>query len=612
MQDTSMVLPPSSGTLELYCVGCAWLGEDDDSANESFLRNDYLSKNADHSGMENLAMVRADCIVTDEESDSVKMAPPTSCPPKVNPPPPANPLNVLLALANKDMEDNAQSILEEHCSRVWDNSNGQTPSRSPGRHSPKSWSHDPNNSLRYPYAPGPSPNVSASTLFPAHNKSHLRRKDKDASALMTASSYDSGMGTDDKSGVYLRDSDMHHKYVYHHHHHHHHMMKDAAKSRVPDPEVLSRSLQYQLSAPAMPNFSESYGSHRTYHMYNHNVWDEQSRTPRPKDSKRSGTRKGVDSNSNIDSGVGIPCDANTVPNLHDPANEKVLAWMLENDKLSTGNTQYSTDGSDKASSHKRSSHRSSSTSQHKSGSGSGKKSQSQYNNSSRSGSLDRSGFNSFHQPVGGDYSWSVETAVQPSQPFVQDTSMPLLNPPNSMTQLEEVRRRLEDESLRARIKQSKSFTGTSSRDRRCMPPPPTHPPRSASSGFSKNTPQVAPLDLSSSEEHSSSLGSQKSESRRSAKKSSSAPTTPGQQSEVTVIGYYFCNEPIPYRTSLPGKNITLGQFKQLISKKGNYRYFFKTPSDEFDSGVVHEEIHLDHQILPLWEGKIVGKVERKE
>ena len=89
-----------------------------------------------------------------------------------------------------------------------------------------------------------------------------------------------------------------------------------------------------------------------------------------------------------------------------------------------------------------------------SGSGSGKKSQSQYN-SSRSGSLDRSGFNSFHQPVGGDYSWSADTAVQPSQPFAQDTSMPLLNPPNSMTQLEEVRRRLEDESLRARMRQSK-------------------------------------------------------------------------------------------------------------------------------------------------------------
>ena len=87
-------------------------------------------------------------------------------------------------------------------------------------------------------------------------------------------------------------------------------------------------------------------------------------------------------------------------------------------------------------------------------SSSGKKSQPQ-TNANRSGSLDRSGFNSFHQPVGGDYSWSLEGAVQPSQPFAQDSSMPLLNPPNSMTQLEEVKRRLEDESSKARMRQSK-------------------------------------------------------------------------------------------------------------------------------------------------------------
>lgn len=31
-----------------------------------------------------------------------------------------------------------------------------------------------------------------------------------------------------------------------------------------------------------------------------------------------------------------------------------MAWMLENDKVSTGATQYSTDNSDKGSSHKRS------------------------------------------------------------------------------------------------------------------------------------------------------------------------------------------------------------------------------------------------------------------
>ncbi len=43
-----------------------------------------------------------------------------------------------------------------------------------------------------------------------------------------------------------------------------------------------------------------------------------------------------------------------------------------------------------------------------------------------------------------------------------------------------------------------------------------------------------------------------------------------------------------------------------------FRFFFKTTSDEFDSGVVHEEISNDDAILPLWEGKVVAKVERVE
>lgn len=55
------------------------------------------------------------------------------------------------------------------------------------------------------------------------------------------------------------------------------------------------------------------------------------------------------------------------------------------------------------------------------------------------------------------------------------------------------------------------------------------------------------------------------------KPSNSAPITPAQ--EHTVVGYYFCDEPIPYRTQLPGKQITLAMFKNLIiSKRGNYRY----------------------------------------
>lgn len=34
--------------------------------------------------------------------------------------------------------------------------------------------------------------------------------------------------------------------------------------------------------------------------------------------------------------------------------------------------------------------------------------------------------------------------------------------------------------------------------------------------------------------------------------------------------------------------------------------------DEFDSGVVHEEFFHDSDILPLYDGKIWGKVEKKQ
>ena len=43
-----------------------------------------------------------------------------------------------------------------------------------------------------------------------------------------------------------------------------------------------------------------------------------------------------------------------------------------------------------------------------------------------------------------------------------------------------------------------------------------------------------------------------------------------------------------------------------------FRYFFKTASDEFDSGVIMEEVTMDDMLLPLWDGKIVGKVEKVE
>lgn len=44
-----------------------------------------------------------------------------------------------------------------------------------------------------------------------------------------------------------------------------------------------------------------------------------------------------------------------------------------------------------------------------------------------------------------------------------------------------------------------------------------------------------------------------------------------QPCENITVAYYFCGEPIPYRTSVKGRIVTLGQFKELLTKKGSYR-----------------------------------------
>lgn len=40
------------------------------------------------------------------------------------------------------------------------------------------------------------------------------------------------------------------------------------------------------------------------------------------------------------------------------------------------------------------------------------------------------------------------------------------------------------------------------------------------------------------------------------------------------------------------------------------RYYFKKVSDEFDCGVVFEEVREEEAVLPIFEEKIIGKVEK--
>ncbi|KAK5899007.1 hypothetical protein CesoFtcFv8_008529 [Champsocephalus esox] len=142
---------------------------------------------------------------------------------------------------------------------------------------------------------------------------------------------------------------------------------------------------------------------------------------------------------------------------------------------------------------------------------------------------------------------SSSTQVQPSHPFIQDPAMPPNPAPNALTQLEEARRRLEEERRRNALQQAKQRHKSSGKRQVC---------------------------------------------------------------ENMTVAYYFCGEPIPYRTSVKGRVVTLGQFKELLTKKGHYRFYFKKVSDEFDCGVVFEEVRDDDAILPIFEEKIIGKVEK--
>ena len=256
-----------------------------------------------------------------------------------------------MAEKEKQDEDNAQSILEEHCSRIWDSSAGQTPSRSPGRHSPERaaglLAGDRSFNSRRAMA-GPSPNVSG--LLLGHRPYHKRTKDRldtsstSASHLTSMLSFDSGMGGDDKSwtpsaaggastsgngaantSMTSRQEQLESrlaapvpgssgntsssKHVHHHHHHHH--IKDPKLANLSTKQLLeleAQSRSHYRATSADPALRDSFS--RSY--------DETTGSrSRSRDTKRSNVKKVSDTSSNIDSGVSVRYEP-----TGNPANEK--------------------------------------------------------------------------------------------------------------------------------------------------------------------------------------------------------------------------------------------------------------------------------------------------
>ncbi|XP_041958998.1 axin-2-like [Alosa sapidissima] len=190
----------------------------------------------------------------------------------------------------------------------------------------------------------------------------------------------------------------------------------------------------------------------------------------------------------------------------------------------------------------------------------------------------------------------------PGHPFIQDPAMPPLPPPNTLAQLEEACRRLEEVSKPP--KQSRHSVSSLQRDRSHPQPfmngnsAPANPslqidewkePKKPCGGHNGAPAALTPSLFSSSSSYSSS--------------------SPGSE---LVVTYFFCGEEIPYRRMMKTHSLTLGHFKEQLRKKGSYRYYFKKASDEFECGAVFEEVWDDCTVLPMYEGKVLGKVERMD
>ncbi|XP_041470841.1 dixin-like isoform X4 [Lytechinus variegatus] len=88
-----------------------------------------------------------------------------------------------------------------------------------------------------------------------------------------------------------------------------------------------------------------------------------------------------------------------------------------------------------------------------------------------------------------------------------------------------------------------------------------------------------------------------------------SPANNNLSQPCTKVLYFTERTVTPFMSSIPKRlgEVTLGDFKQIFDRDGAYRFHFKALDPEF--GTVKEEVINDDDILPGWEGKIVGWVD---
>lgn len=86
------------------------------------------------------------------------------------------------------------------------------------------------------------------------------------------------------------------------------------------------------------------------------------------------------------------------------------------------------------------------------------------------------------------------------------------------------------------------------------------------------------------------------------------PSDPGPRSHLSQIRAKARGHRTALQTARPLKQKT--HFYEDALWVSLLRYYFKKASDEFACGAVFEEIWDDETVLPTYEGRILGKVER--
>ena len=194
--------------------------------------------------------------------------------------------------------------------------------------------------------------------------------------------------------------------------------------------------------------------------------------------------------------------------------------------------------------------------------------------------------------------------VRKMQLLNQDPNMPLLDQPDAVTTIEEVKRRLmeeTDQSYEMPMLESLKLASIS---------PPDQIPCSISTSLTSFTvkPHPVPTFNSSSTVSDPIVDSDTSSETTTLCNVNSSTGHSQEVSGTTTVVYYMPHDQVPYRIKIPHCPVTLGQFKSALPRKGDFRYYFRQYSVDLKRSAFFE-VSNNGDILPKYEGKVLAKVE---